>query len=482
MNKKSTFTARDFDYFRQLNDTTIYAENTYNGYDITVFFSTVSNTYSYDITRGAFNTFVHIASREGFSSTEDAVKSINTFIDYGGLVGKNAQATGKVYQIIRNRRDKDTIHEGTIPELIEYFRYTLEKGQSWQYERGNKKINTNPKTIDALVRALNDSEDNAAANGYSGVYYRVGTPGVEASMKKAQGWVTQEHLDIAFEAGYDNNKAYMLDEILGNYRPTVGSPETAAILKAYTNGVNKRMKEIMAGPSDVTAGKKTAHQPLVDCRGEVFKVGDNVERVRFDDYVLLYVQEITPEGIVVIGSDEGVGFILRDQDDADAYRIFHADRIASLTLEDFEHDTNPYEMEDTYQLEVDNTYLCSIDPVFKVYSVEKLIEGTKYRVVIDSTFRNIDEALSAINTYLDSEGVNTSKTAQAAPWDLTDNQIFELQTVTSTLSDRYVGAEIIRQVENTRVWHNIKIDTNSNMSKAYEVVYDVLNKKGIVYE
>lgn len=63
------------------------------------------------------------------------------------------------------------VQEGTIAELVEAYSYTLETGQSWEYEKGNKKINTNPKTIKSLVNNLNNAVNNAAANGYAGEHY-----------------------------------------------------------------------------------------------------------------------------------------------------------------------------------------------------------------------------------------------------------------------------------------------------------------------
>lgn len=66
---------------------------------------------------------------------------------------------------------KERTVSGTMEELIEYFSYTLEKGASWQYEKGNKKINRNPKTIASLVSNLNNAERNAAANGCPSTWY-----------------------------------------------------------------------------------------------------------------------------------------------------------------------------------------------------------------------------------------------------------------------------------------------------------------------
>lgn len=62
---------------------------------------------------------------------------------------------------------------GTIDELNEHFRYTLEKGASWSHEKGNKKINLNPRSGAVLIKNLNNAETNAAANGYSQISYRL---------------------------------------------------------------------------------------------------------------------------------------------------------------------------------------------------------------------------------------------------------------------------------------------------------------------
>ena len=55
----------------------------------------------------------------------------------------------------------------TIAELIEYYSYTLEKGASWAHEKGNRKINKNPKSIKSLITNLCNSENNAAQNGHA---------------------------------------------------------------------------------------------------------------------------------------------------------------------------------------------------------------------------------------------------------------------------------------------------------------------------
>ena len=63
---------------------------------------------------------------------------------------------------------------GTIPELLNYFGYTLEVGKSYEHERGRKKINMNPRTIQQLVDNLNKAASNAARNGAASTYYSVG--------------------------------------------------------------------------------------------------------------------------------------------------------------------------------------------------------------------------------------------------------------------------------------------------------------------
>lgn len=58
----------------------------------------------------------------------------------------------------------------TIAEAVQYYGYTLECGESWQHEKGNKKINRNPKTIKSLITNLNKASNNSARNG-CGDYY-----------------------------------------------------------------------------------------------------------------------------------------------------------------------------------------------------------------------------------------------------------------------------------------------------------------------
>ena len=57
---------------------------------------------------------------------------------------------------------------GTIADLVKYYGYSLEVGQSWEHEKGNRKINRTPKGINSLVSNLYNAKNNAAADGYSG--------------------------------------------------------------------------------------------------------------------------------------------------------------------------------------------------------------------------------------------------------------------------------------------------------------------------
>jgi hypothetical protein len=74
-----------------------------------------------------------------------------------------------------SRSTRYSYQEGTLETLISAYSYTLECGASYQHERGNSKINQNPKTIGALITNLNKAANNSAANGYSGKSYSLVT-------------------------------------------------------------------------------------------------------------------------------------------------------------------------------------------------------------------------------------------------------------------------------------------------------------------
>lgn len=81
--------------------------------------------------------------------------------------------TNKVYTIVKHRRGNTTEITRTLEEFIKYFGYTLEVGKSWEQEKGNKKINLQPKSIKSLITNINNAENNAASNGYSGTQYEL---------------------------------------------------------------------------------------------------------------------------------------------------------------------------------------------------------------------------------------------------------------------------------------------------------------------
>ena len=79
----------------------------------------------------------------------------------------------KVYSVTvtSDRTGRSLSHIGTLPELIQSFSYTLECGKSWEHEKGNKKINCQPKNIKSLVTNITNASNNSAANGYAGRSY-----------------------------------------------------------------------------------------------------------------------------------------------------------------------------------------------------------------------------------------------------------------------------------------------------------------------
>jgi len=71
--------------------------------------------------------------------------------------------------VTRTRTGSTSTFTGTIAELVQDFSYTLDVGKSWEHEAGNKKINTNPKTIKSLISNIYNAKNNAARDGYAGV-------------------------------------------------------------------------------------------------------------------------------------------------------------------------------------------------------------------------------------------------------------------------------------------------------------------------
>ena len=77
----------------------------------------------------------------------------------------------KPFTIAIHRNGRVTEVTKTLPEFLEYFKYTLECGKSWEREKGNKKINMNPKSAKALITQVTNAGNNAAGNGYCSTLY-----------------------------------------------------------------------------------------------------------------------------------------------------------------------------------------------------------------------------------------------------------------------------------------------------------------------
>ena len=82
-------------------------------------------------------------------------------------------AKAKVFRVstIYDRSGTTSAIVGTLSELIEAHAYTLDCGRSYQHEKGNKKINCQPKSIRSLITNLNNAVNNSASDGYAGKRY-----------------------------------------------------------------------------------------------------------------------------------------------------------------------------------------------------------------------------------------------------------------------------------------------------------------------
>lgn len=56
----------------------------------------------------------------------------------------------KIFTVVKTRRGVAREVKGTVPELVDYFRYTLESGNSY-----DSRVSMNPKTVKSLVSNLN---------------------------------------------------------------------------------------------------------------------------------------------------------------------------------------------------------------------------------------------------------------------------------------------------------------------------------------
>jgi hypothetical protein len=114
-----------------------------------------------------------------------------------------------VYSITSERNGRERSKSGTLAELIEYYSYTLETGKSYEHERGNRKINLNPKSIESLVQNLNNAKDNAAANGSSNERFYVD----HSNMAEGRGPSKGLHKKVTIVKGRDAGKTGYVRQI-----------------------------------------------------------------------------------------------------------------------------------------------------------------------------------------------------------------------------------------------------------------------------
>ena len=78
------------------------------------------------------------------------------------------ESKNKIYTIVKTRKGRETETSGTLEELVKYFGYTLECGNSW-----NRKIPRYPKTIKSLMTALYNSTEETQGGCYDRNSYRL---------------------------------------------------------------------------------------------------------------------------------------------------------------------------------------------------------------------------------------------------------------------------------------------------------------------
>ena len=100
--------------------------------------------------------------------------------------------TPKIFKVITHRRGNERGTVGTIAELTEAFSYTLECGASYAHEKGNKKINLAPKSMNTLVKNINNAHNNSAADGWGENSYSIGI----VTSEEAKEWLS-EHPEVA---------------------------------------------------------------------------------------------------------------------------------------------------------------------------------------------------------------------------------------------------------------------------------------------
>jgi hypothetical protein len=119
------------------------------------------------------------------------------------------EGAADVYSITSERNGRERSKSGTLAELIEYYSYTLETGKSYEHERGNRKINLNPKSIESLVQNLNNAKSNAAANGRSNERFYVD----HGNMAEGRGPSKGLHKKVTIVKGADAGKTGYVRQI-----------------------------------------------------------------------------------------------------------------------------------------------------------------------------------------------------------------------------------------------------------------------------
>ena len=92
----------------------------------------------------------------------------------------------KVFYVASEHRGRTTVWAGTIDQLVNVFGYTLECGHGW-----NPRVNRNPKTIKALISAL----DKAVNTTQGGCYDRDCYYETTKENAIAKGWNIREQKD-----------------------------------------------------------------------------------------------------------------------------------------------------------------------------------------------------------------------------------------------------------------------------------------------
>lgn len=80
----------------------------------------------------------------------------------------------KTYTVICEHRGRETEYTGTLDHLVnEVFGYTLEAGKSYEWEKGARKVNRNPKSGKGLITALNNAVENTQGGCFHRDHYRL---------------------------------------------------------------------------------------------------------------------------------------------------------------------------------------------------------------------------------------------------------------------------------------------------------------------